>query len=503
MLVDYEYKAGRLITSYIGADGNLKVKHFNWRNPMKYQLTDQHDPMAHSKYKSWDGRKVKLAPTNKPDRYSIYEYLDAIPKDEQDEIFNYAEPNIFFCDIETEIVDTGFVEPTEATSKVLSIAVVHKRKVIVLGLKPLHRNEEYWICDEINKRFKKLGASDFSVDFVDFSLSDNAERDMLDYFFSKLVPRMPVLTGWNFVNYDWTFLVNRSRRLGVDYLQASITNRFTGNATPVQGTGFRGDNSELPFHRVIVDYMDLYKKWDTSIKIKESNSLDFVAEKTLGGEGKVVYSGGLQTLYDQDYKNYLFYNVVDTILVQMIHEKMKYINVMYATAALSKTRILDSLSALRVTEGIMRNDLRSMKDIVLCRDYEADDVDGRVEGGYVLDPAIRGLNKWLVCYDFASLYPTTQRQNNIAPENFKGVKIPGQMKADFNGRKVDILPEDVVTIAYGEEGRLQQQAVFSKDFSVTCNKLSEIYNDRKKFKKKMLQAKDELKHLEKELEELL
>lgn len=503
MLVDYQYVNGKLVTTYIAADGNLKVKHFNWRTPMKYQLTDDYDPMAHPKYKSWDGRKVKHVP-GKPDRYSTYEYLDALPANEQDEIFNYAEPHIFFCDIETEIVDTGFVEPTEATTKVLSIAVVHNRKVIVLGLKPLHRNEEYWITDEVNKRFRKLGASDYTVDFVDFSSFANPEREMLDYFFSKLVPRMPVLTGWNFVDYDWTFLINRCRRLGVDFTVASITGKFTGsdpNASE-KGNGYR-PMAELPYHRVIVDYMDLYKKWDTSVKIKESNSLDFVAEKTLGGEGKVVYSGGLQTLYEQDYKNYLFYNVVDTILVQLIHEKMKYINVMYATAALSKTRVTDALSALRVTEGIMRNDLRSMKDIVLCRDYESDGVDTKVEGGYVLDPAIRGLNKWLVCYDFASLYPTTQRQNQIAPENFKGVKIPGQMKADFNGRKVDILPTDIVTTAYGEEGKPQQQAVFSRDFSVTCNKLSEIYNDRKKYKKKMLQAKDELKHLEKELEELI
>jgi DNA polymerase elongation subunit (family B) len=495
MLVDYEYKAGRLVASYIGADGNLKVKHFNYRNPVKFQLTDDHDPMAHSVYKSWDGRKVKQMPTNKPDRYSIYEYLDSLPKDEQDEIFNYQEPNIFFCDIETEIVDTGFVEPAEATSRILSIAVVHKRKVMILGIKALHRNELYWITDEINKRFRKLGVTqDYEVDYIDFSVYENSERDMLDYFFQKLVPRMPVLTGWNFVNYDWVFLVNRARRIGVDPTQASITSNLVKSFKTAE---------ELPMHRVVVDYMDLYKKWDTSVKIKESNALDFVAEKTLGGEGKVHFTGGLQTLYEQDYKMYLFYNAVDTVLVQMIHEKMKYINVMYATAALSKTRILDSLSALRVTEGIMRNDLRSMKNIVLCRDYEQDDVEEKVEGGYVQDPAIRGLNKWLVCYDFASLYPTTQRQNNIAPESFKGVKIPGQMKADFNGRKVDILPTDIISVAYGEEGRPQQQAVFSNDFSVTCNKLSEIYNDRKKFKKKMLQTKDELKHLEKELAELL
>ena len=39
---------------------------------------------------------------------------------------------------------------------------------------------------------------------------------------------------------------------------------------------------ELPKHRLVFDYLDIFDKWDTSIKIKESNRLDFVAKKVLG-----------------------------------------------------------------------------------------------------------------------------------------------------------------------------------------------------------------------------
>lgn len=308
---------------------------------------------------------------------------------------------------------------------------------------------------------------------------------------------MPVITGWNFVNYDWTFIVNRMRRLGLDPTVMSPTRLLTqprnfGDPTATyRGNNYGDDNAELPYHRIVVDYMELFKKWDTSIKIRESYSLDFVAEKTLGGEGKVHYTGGLQSLYEQDYKMYLFYNLIDTILVQMIHEKMKYINVMYAIAALSKTRALDAFSALRVTEGLLRGDFREKKHIVLCKDYEDSTGDEKVEGGFVRDPN-RGLNKWVACYDFASLYPTTQRQNNIAPENFKGEKENANL-ADFNGRRIAIDANDIICI---------NGAVFNRDFSVTCNKLTEIYNDRKKYKKQMLKAKDELKKLQNELLEL-
>lgn len=512
MIVDYEYKNGKLIVSCIGDNGNIQLKYFDWKRPEKFELTDEFDPNAHPKYRSWDGRKVKKVYTNNPNnnRYAIYEFLDSLPEKEQDEIFNYKEPNIYFCDIETEIVDSGFVEPKDATTKVLSIALVHKSKCLLLGLKPLHRNEVFSIQDEVNKRFEKFGTK-FSVSYIDFSTYDSPEFSMLDYFFDKLVSKIPVLTGWNFVEYDWTFLTNRAKRIGVDFTKCSLTGKISGNATPTvsafnarpaseRGNGMKDDNSHLPYHRVIVDYMELFKKWDTSIKIRESYSLDFVAEKTFGGEGKVHFTGGLQNLYNNDYRQYLFYNLVDTVLVQMIHEKMKYINVMYAISALSRTRTLDALSALRVTEGLLRNDFRDKKNIILCRDYEeSNSGDGTVLGGYVRDPN-RGLNKWVACYDFASLYPTTQRQNNIAPENFKGIKDGSHLV--FKGRRYEMDPNDIVVNAGTDQHGSGQLAVFNREFSVTCNKLTEIYNDRKKYKGQMLKAKDELKKLQNELAEL-
>lgn len=507
MLVDYEYKSGKLIVSYVADSGNIQLKYYDWKRPLKFIVTDEFDPNAHPTYRSWDGRRVKAVPfdpNRKPlNRYAVYEFLDSLPETERNEIFGYKEPNIYFCDIETEIVDTGFVEPKDATTKVLSIALVHKSKTMILGIKPLHKQECYFIQDETNRRLEKFGIK-YDVKYIDFSTYENPEFEMLNYFFEILMPKIPVITGWNFVNYDWMFLISRGKRLGVNVTKCSVTGNIPGlhpaldrNPTAQNDRWKNEVEVPLPAHRIVVDYMELFKKWDTSIKIRESYSLDFIAEKTLGGEGKVHYSGGLQTLYEQDYKMYLFYNLIDTILVQMIHEKMKYINILYAISALSKVRALDAYSALRVTEGLMRNDFRNLKNIVLCKDYETQITgDDGVLGGYVKDPN-RGLNKWVACYDFASLYPTTQRQNNIAPENFMGIRIDSK-HVDFNGRRKDYVEDDTITCTAGNENR----AVFSREFSVTCNKLTEIYNDRKKFKKKMLQAKDELAELKKELEAL-
>jgi len=301
------------------------------------------------------------------------------------------------------------------------------------------------------------------------------------YLFTKLIPRMPILTGWNFVNYDWTFLVNRCRRLGIDPSVSSYTRNLV--------KAWKG-HEELPMHRVIVDYMDLYKKWDSTVKVKESNSLDFVAGKTLG-IGKIQYVGGLQDLYNNDFRGYLFYNAIDTVLVQMIHQKMKYVDIMFAISSLAKIRVLDAASTLRVTEGVLRNDFRDQKGIVLVKEFDVEPDHEKVKGGYVKDP-VRGMHHWVTAYDFASLYPTTQRQNNIAPENFKGLKVSHHM-AEYRGNKVKIEETDVIC-ANG--------AVFDQDYSVTCNKLSEIYTQRKKYKKMMFTEREEAEKLEKELAEL-
>jgi hypothetical protein len=63
------------------------------------------------------------------------------------------------------------------------------------------------IRSNTNKYFEKFG-SDYKFKYVKY----DDEFDML-YASSKMIPKMPILTGWNFLNYDWAFLVNRSRKL--------------------------------------------------------------------------------------------------------------------------------------------------------------------------------------------------------------------------------------------------------------------------------------------------
>lgn len=497
MIVDYEYKQQNLILSYIGDDGNIKLKYYKWPTPTKFVVCDDDDPYKNGKYVTWDGKSVKEIYTRNPNRYSIYDMLDRIPDEEQNKIFKYKEPNIFFVDIENEIIDKR-PEPHLAESAIQSISMVSKDKVLVVGTKPLSDEQIKSINDDINVYFDKFGVK-YKFKFIRYK----NEYDLVFNFFNKYVPNMAVITGWNFLNYDWVFLVNRARRLGIDPNVASFTKKLVPSF----------DDSiywEMPAHRVIVDYMELYIKWDTSIKVKESNSLDFVSENVLGVK-KVNYEGNLKILHDTDYKKFIFYNAVDSILVQRIHEKMRYIDVLYGISTLSKIRVIDAYNTLPVTEGILRKKLKYKRNVVLCKDNITETEN--IEGGWVKVPRV-GIAQWTCCYDFASLYPTTMRQFNISADSYKGytdrdtirarkcngleyakkyddmVRKVGKEYSVFNNHRIKIDEDDIV---------LLNGAVFKNEMGVVNEVMGDIYADRKMYKKRMFKAHNEMEEYKKEL----
>ena len=562
MLVETQYLSNskKLVVSYVDKTGDIKLKYYNWDNPMKYVACDDTDPQKHPTFRSWDGKSVKQIEVNQPDRYAIYEFLDALPEVEKNEIFEFNLPKIYFIDIETEIVD-GFPEAGDvkdslgnvvkegAATQVLSISIVYDDKIILLGLKELDDDTQKRIINNTNKYFEKFG-TEYKFKYIKYA----DEFDMLYAFFYKMVPKMPLLTGWNFLNYDWIYLVNRSRKIskwvnGKEYKIDPAVSSLTKRINKMWGTDF-----EVPAHRMIFDYMQLYEICDTSIKVKESSSLDFVSSKLVGvekikyvnsiyklledstilgyqfkkgdicrtdGDIYYMYNGteridftkdrfsqfkemfreinvsNLQKLYEEDFEIYMYYNAVDSVLVQKIHESRNYISIIYAISSLAQIRIVDvvsqmnnALGSLAITEGVLRNKFRDMENIVLFRD-ERGDAESTIAGGWVKDPVV-GMNQWCVTYDFASLYPTTQRQFYIAPETFVGVQDEKNKDKCTNGRPID-LDKHVLCV---------NGVVFEKRKSPTLIMLEDVYADRKKNKNIMMDKKEELKKVLDEIKQL-
>jgi DNA polymerase elongation subunit (family B) len=493
MLIDTQYltNSKRLVVSYVDKSGEIKLKYFEWDNPAKYINCDEDDADKHPLYKSWDGKSVKQEEVSHPDRYTVYEFLDALPEKEKNEIFEFNTPKIYFVDIETEIID-GFPDAETAPTRVLSISIVYEDKIILLGLKDMPEDMQKRIKDNTNKYFAKFGV-EYKLRYIKYE----DEFDMMHAFFNKMVPKMPMITGWNFINYDWVYLVNRARKLTkyvngrehkIDPAVSSLTKRL--NKVWMS-------NQEMPAHRMIFDYMQLYEICDTSIKVKESSSLDFVSSKLVGVD-KIKYNGSLKKLYEEDFETFMYYNAVDSVLVQKIHDARNYISIIYAISSLAKIKIVDvvsqmnnALASLAITEGVLRNRFREQENIVLFKGERSTEENVGISGGWVKDPIV-GMNRWCLTYDFSSLYPSVQREWYIAPENFVGIQNPNNKDFCDNGIEID-LNLHVVCV---------NGVVFKKKSSPTIKMLEDVFSDRKKNKKIMMNKKEELNKVLEEIKRL-
>lgn len=479
MIVNYEYLNGKLIVSYINPKGNLEFKNYNWNAPLEWYPCSDKDLQKSEFFHTWDNKPVKLGSCRYPSRYAIYEFFMKLPEQEKNDIFSFNQPKLFFCDIEVEITE-GFPEAHIANNKVTAMCFIIGDKILLLGIQELSEKQVKQIETDINLYFKDYNTK-YTVEWVCF----DTEYDMLEYFFNDLIKKIPVLTGWNFVSYDWVYLVTRARKIGINPNVASPTGKLL-KPWKKNANIHKPSFEELPKHRFILDYMDIFDKWDTSIKIKESNALDFISGKLLGIK-KLEYSGTLKELYEKDYYKYMLYNCVDTALVQQIHNKQRTFDIMLAISNLAKIPMEDALSAIRVTEGIFFEKYYE-KGIVMVKQknvstiISSDDVEVEVEeelaGGYVKYPTV-GLKRWLTVFDFASLYPTTMMEFNIAPESFRGMKI-NDFTAILNGVRYNIQPNDIV---------LLNGAVFKNENSETKKILGSIFANRKKNKNQGLDYK--------------
>jgi DNA polymerase elongation subunit (family B) len=501
MLIDYQYLPNKkkLIVSYIGKTGSILLKHFDMDQPYTYEVCDHNDPDKEEDKKSWDGHFIKKIPTSYPDRYFVYEFLDHLSEKDKKEIFEYQEPKIYFIDIETEILSIGdplvdgFPEAKDqydndgnlikkgASSRVLSISIVWDDKIVLMGLEDMSDEIKKRIEDNTNEYFKKDGVK-YNLKYVKYE----DEFTLLQVFFEDMIPKMPVLTGWNFLNYDWVYLINRAKKISKFYNGREIKININKTSLTSKLIKIFGTDYEVPQHRLIFDYMQLYEILDTSIKVKESSSLDFVSNKLVGVE-KIKYTGSLQRLYEDDFETFMYYNAVDSVLVQKIHQKKNYISIIWAISELSRIRIVDvvsqingALGSLAITEGVLRERFREWDGTVLFKDKNKNSSAKGIAGGWVKDPIV-GMNKWCVTYDFASLYPITEIQFFLSPENYIGLVDSKDNTRTENGILIDKKIHVVCN----------NGTVFLKRISPTIQMLIDVYKDRKVNKKIMMKKKDE------------
>ncbi len=463
MLLDIMQQGDTIWVSYYNLEGKTRFKEYKLESSdmFNWQVCDDTDPRQDSKIKNWDGRPVKKIKAKYLNKYRLIEFLSNLGFSDRELIFGYNFPKTYFIDIEVEVTDE-FPDPAEAKTPITAICIVTPSKqAIVLATKDLPKDQINSIEQKINKHFEELNIT-YQFEFKKFE----SEYDLLYTFFHKFVRNFPMMTGWNYVNFDWKYMLNRSKKLGID-------------PTISSPTGTLLTKNELPAHVGCLDYMDIYAKWDRSIDIKENLKLDTAGESVLGIK-KVKYDGTLQDLYEKEYPKFIFYNAVDTILVQLIHEKIKTMEIALTIAHMSQISIAKAASPVAITESLICKSLLE-KGLVMAKDTSnINRKSGKYEGAFVKDPIV-GMHQAVACFDFASLYPSVMRQMNVSPESL--IK-----KVDPSKRNAEVADDRIVAV---------NGAVYNTETSILKEILSDLYSQRKDYKKKSFELQQRAYNLEK------
>ena len=456
MLLDIIQDRNNLQVSYWGADGKTHIEIIKIPDDEQYVWLTNPKDKTDLKVKNthnWNGRPVYKHRVNpekeKLNRYRQYELLDAQPDELKERIFSYNLPDLFFIDIENEMQE-GKPNPEKPDKPVTVIGVCCPNDTVMVmsGGHNLTEKEQNSIQERIDEHFKQVNRH-FKFVFKYFP----TEYDLLYFFFSVFIPKMAMMTGWNFEDYDWRYLYNRAKMLGIDPSMASPSRILTG---PV----------DRPAHVGIIDYLKAYKKWTWNSN--ENYRLDTIGEK-LCKIKKVQHAESLDDMLHNNFEKYVFYNAIDCCLVKLIHEACNALTCGLTTAWLGRIKAMDCFSTTYIPENLLRSSFHNVGKVLGIDPFAKKKEGEKYEGAFVKQP-IPGLHRYCTCNDYASLYPTLMRQFNIGPETL-----------------VTLLPEndEVLKQEWRDKGYIvcASGAVFQKEDGHLKKIITDLYFKRKAYKK--------------------
>lgn len=394
-MISINQRYGTIDVSYFNKEGDIEIENIHIPHEEMFEWVVARPDKHHPRVKSWDGRAVKQQRTKFLSKWRVQEFLQNQPQVIKDKIFQMNKPKKFFIDIEVK-VDGEWPTPSLAKQEITTISFAHKNILAVLGTKPLNPAQIEKIGNDINAYLAKHEYPPMKFSYVYFK----SEYDLMYTFFNKYMQKMPLMTGWNFIQFDWQYMINRCKRLGIDPGVASGTGELVGR-------------QELPVHRLVVDYLEIYKKWDRII-FKENNTLGYVS-KAATGMTKIPYNGTLQDLYESDFANYVYYNAIDSVLVQLIDLEISTMSAYLQLGGITKTELYKVFSPIAITENVMCREFFNNNLVIPKEDRRI--TRGSYEGAFVFPPK-KDLYEWVASFDFASLYPSIMRQWNMSPESF-------------------------------------------------------------------------------------
>lgn len=222
------------------------------------------------------------------------------------------------------------------------------------------------------------------------------EKSLLQDYVRYLQEKRPdVVTGWNYVQFDHEYLVNRIRN------KEDLNVHALSDVGAVGGWMIERFVPGMP----AVDMMAAMKK--ILYGNRESWSLDYISHDMLG-VGKIE---GDDNAYDKNRSKFMAYNVVDVQLCVALDDVQAILQFWYQVAEICSIPIYSVGSTMKECEGYLFKH-RGPDEILPATNDE--DV-GEISGGFVMPPS-KGVKDYVGVTDLKSLYPSSIISCNISRE---------------------------------------------------------------------------------------
>jgi len=377
--------------------------------------------------------------------------------------------NVAVIDIEVGS-ENGFPDPYKTTEPITAIA---------------------W--KTLNGGMVVYGCGDYEIRGEETYIKCDNEHNLCKKFIDDWHNNCPdVVTGWNIDFFDIPYLINRIRIIlgGDEAKKLSPWNYLWERKIVINGR-------EMILYNIsgisALDYIELYKWYAPGGKSQESYKLNSVANIELG-ESKLSYDeyDSLHQLYKLNYQKFIEYNIKDVELILKLEDKLKLLELTFTLAYDTKTNYEDVFAQTRMWDSLIYSYLLEKTIVVPPRKVQ--DKYSAFEGAYVKEPQV-GKHDWVVSLDLNSLYPSLIQQYNISPETLVEPK-------DYNAEMHNILKHGVnveklltkkidTTVLNGVSLTPNGQFFRTTEQGFLPKMMEEMYENRKKFKKMMLKAKQD------------
>ena len=409
-----------------------------------------------------------------PKIYGNTRYEYAFIADQHKGMVDWDQDKVSVAVIDIEVgSENGFPDPYLANEPITAIAVTY-----------------------LNGETYVFGCGDYVVQGDENYIKCKDEWTLCKKFIQLWQAKCPdVITGWNTKFFDIPYLVNRFRKI--------LGEEETRNLSPWRYISERQTNingRKLIAYGLVgiesLDYIELYKWYAPGGKSQESYRLDNIAQVELG-EGKISYDeyDNLHALYRLNYQKFIEYNIKDVKLILKLEDKLKLVELALTLAYDTKCNYEDVFAQTRMWDSLTYSYLLEKNIVVPPRDVQ--EKTEAFEGAYVKDPQV-GLHHYVASFDLNSLYPHLMMQYNISPETLiKPEDYTDEMRNILSqGVSVEKLLEKQIDISSLQGATITPNGQFFRTDiqGFLPAMMEEMYQDRKKFKKMMLNASQELEN---------